>query len=301
MGAEDTRIGDARSSDARSAATCGANLDVVWTVVDGTRLYARISPEPPDGAGPSLPPVVLVHGLSVSSRYLLPAARVLAPFCRVYVPDLPGFGYSQKPPRVLDLTGLADALAAWCRAVGVRRAIFLGNSLGCQTICNLALRHPDLIEAAVFVGPSMDPEASAIAEFFRLVRNLLFFEPLPFIAVILAELFYTGPWWALRTFHYGLNDDVMGKYAQLAVPTLVVRGGRDPITTARFAEQLVALLPQARPLLTIPTAGHCLHHNAPVAFLHAVLPFLREVAAGSSSLAPSVRDTSERAPGIGAA
>ncbi len=280
----------------KSEPTHAADLDVVWTVVGGTRMYARISREPPHGPGPSLPPVVLVHGLSVSSRYLLPAARVLAPYCRVYVPDLPGFGYSPKPPRVLDIEGLGDALAAWCRAVGIERAIFIGNSLGCQTISNLALRHPELIEAAVLLGPSMDPEASAIAEFFRLVRNLLFFEPLPFIGVILTELFYTGPWWALRTFHYGLNDDVMGKYARMSVPTLVVRGECDPITPARFAEQLVSVLPYARQLVTIRRAGHCLHYNAPVAFLDAVLPFLREVAATSTTVASSSRE-----PGIGAA
>lgn len=285
MSAEDTRGVEA------CAVGAPPDLDVVWTVVDGTRIYARISPEPPAEPGPSLPPVVLVHGLSVSSRYLLPAARVLAPFCRVYVPDLPGFGYSQKPRRVLDMAGLGDALAAWCRGVGLERAIFLGNSLGCQTICNLALRHPELIEAAVFVGPSMDPDASAIAEFFRLAENLLFFEPLPFLGVILLEFLHTGPWWAQRTFHYGLNDDVMGKYARMSVPTLVVRGERDPITPARFAEQLVALLPQARPLLTIPRAGHCLHYNAPAAFLHAVLPFLQEVAAGSPTFATSSRES----------
>lgn len=285
------------SADSLSADnTRAVDLEVVWTVVDGTRVYARVSPVPISSDSPPLPSVVLVHGLSVSSRYLLPAARVLAPFCRVYVPDLPGFGYSQKPPRVLDLAGLGDALAAWMRAVGLERAVFIGNSLGCQTICNLALRHPDLIQAAAFIGPSMDPEASALAEVVRLMENMLFCEPLPFLSVMLLEFLHTGPWWAQRTFHYGLNDDVLGKYARMPVPTLVVRGSRDPITTARFAEQLVALLPYSRPLLTIPGAGHCLHHNAPVAFLHAVLPFLREVAEGSPSLATALRES-----GVGAA
>ncbi len=56
--------------------------------------------------------VVLVHGLVVSSRYMVPTAERLAPHCRVFAPDLPGFGGSEKPPRVLDVAGLSDALSA---------------------------------------------------------------------------------------------------------------------------------------------------------------------------------------------
>ncbi len=266
-----------------------ADLDIVWTVVNGTRIYARVSKSPGD---PELLPVVLVHGLSASSRYMLPAARALASYCGVYVPDLPGFGYSQKPPRVLDLEGLADALAAWTLAMGIEHAVFIGNSLGCQKICNLALRHPDLVEAAVFLGPTMDPQASAWREFFRLVKNLLFFEPLSFIGVAALEFLHAGPWWAQRTYHYGLNDDVLGKYARMRVPVLVVRGEHDPITPVRWADELLGLLPQAEPLVTVPGTGHCLHHSAPEAFLDAVLPFLRALPERSSSLATATRVSS---------
>jgi 2-hydroxy-6-oxonona-2,4-dienedioate hydrolase len=59
------------------------------------------------------PPIVLIHGIGVSGRYLLPAAVRLAANVPVYVPNLPGFGLSSKPARVLSVTELADALAAW--------------------------------------------------------------------------------------------------------------------------------------------------------------------------------------------
>lgn len=260
------------TSDSRAPEPCAADLDVVWTEVNGLRIYGRVSSACDDTA---LPPVVLVHGLSASSRYMLPAARALAPYCRVYVPDLPGFGYSQKPPRVLDIAGLGDALAAWTRAMGLERAVFIGNSLGCQKICNLALDHPDLIDSAIFIGPSMDPQASSWREFFRLAKDLLFLEPLPFLVVAALEFAHAGPWFAQRTFHYGLNDDVLGKYARMQVPTLVVRGERDPIAPVRWTDQLLDLLPRAEPLLTIPGTGHCPHHSAPETFVEAVLPFLR--------------------------
>ncbi len=43
---------------------------------------------------PHTDPVVLVHGLGVSSRYMLPTLALLAPRYRVFAPDLPGFGHS---------------------------------------------------------------------------------------------------------------------------------------------------------------------------------------------------------------
>jgi pimeloyl-ACP methyl ester carboxylesterase len=61
--------------------------------------------------------VVLVHGIGVSSRYMTPIAIELAATCKVYAPDLPGFGLSAKPSRILDVPALADALAAWMRAL----------------------------------------------------------------------------------------------------------------------------------------------------------------------------------------
>ena len=77
------------------------------------RVFARVSSEP--GSGRSAP-VVLVHGQVISSRYMVPTAELLAPEFRVFAPDLPGFGLSGKPKRVLTVPELADALTGWMKA-----------------------------------------------------------------------------------------------------------------------------------------------------------------------------------------
>jgi pimeloyl-ACP methyl ester carboxylesterase len=48
-------------------------------------------------------PLVLVHGVAVSHRYLMPLAAELSPHHPVHVVDLPGFGLSTKPPKALDV------------------------------------------------------------------------------------------------------------------------------------------------------------------------------------------------------
>ena len=126
---------------------------------NGLSMYTRFSIEPmPTNA----PTVVLVHGLSVSSGYMMPTAVRLAPYYHVYLPDLPGFGRSAKPSHILNVTELADALAAWMQTMELPSATFLGNSMGCQVIVNFALRYPQCIERAILVSPTMDPKARTI-------------------------------------------------------------------------------------------------------------------------------------------
>lgn len=67
-------------------------LQSQYTIVNGLLMHARVSAEPPDA-----PVVILVHGVVVSSSYMMPTAELLAPNYRVYAPDLPGYGKSDKP------------------------------------------------------------------------------------------------------------------------------------------------------------------------------------------------------------
>ncbi len=104
--------------------------------VNGMSIYIRFSE---NSVSPTASTVVLVHGLSVSSRYMVPTAIRLARDYHVYLPDLPGFGKSAKPSHILTVAELADALADWMQMMELPPAVLLGNSLGCQIIVNFAL------------------------------------------------------------------------------------------------------------------------------------------------------------------
>jgi len=122
-----------------------------WTDIGGIRIHAIATI---DGARPT---VVLVPGIGLSHRVMLPLAELLAPHLAVRAPDPPGFVRSDKPRRPLELPELADALAAWIDAAGLGRPALVGNSFGCQVIVELAARHPDLITCTVLQGPPSTP------------------------------------------------------------------------------------------------------------------------------------------------
>jgi 2-hydroxy-6-oxonona-2,4-dienedioate hydrolase len=240
------------------------------TVVNGVSLHARVSTNPLPGTSPV---VILVHGMVISSRYMVPIAERLAPFCRVYAPDLPGFGESAKPARVLAVPELADALAAWMRATGLDRAALLGNSMGCQIIAHLAVRHPGMVERVILVGPTMDPRARTLRQ--QAARWFLDipWEPRSLDVLTLRDSLAAGPRRLICTIRYGLEDRIEKQLPHVHVPALVVRGSRDTIVPRRWAEEATRLLPSGG-LIQIPGAGHAVNYNAPSELARVVLPFL---------------------------
>jgi 2-hydroxy-6-oxonona-2,4-dienedioate hydrolase len=238
--------------------------------VGGLPIHARVSVDfSPTGS----PPVVLVHGIGVASRFMVPITEVLAPYHRIFAPDLPGFGESAKPAHVLNVVELTDALADWTRAIGVGNAAFLGNSFGCQIVVDLAVRYPELVERAVLQGPTMDPQArTAWQQLGRLLRNSRR-EPLSHGFISAREYPRCGLLRLMKTFRYALEDRIEEKLPHVRVPALVVRGSKDPIVPQRWGEEAVRLLPDGR-LAVIPGAPHTVVYDAPLELARVVRPFL---------------------------
>jgi pimeloyl-ACP methyl ester carboxylesterase len=224
---------------------------------------------------PELPLLVLVHGLGLSHRYMMPVARQLAADYRVYVPDQPGFGGSGHPEQVLDMRGLADALAAWMHSVGLARAAFLGNSQGCQVIAQLAVRHPSLVNRVVLQGPTTPPrERSWFWQFIRWRQNGKF-NPRSLDPITWNEYKMAGYLRVLRTFQHSLNDHIEDQLPRIEAPTLIVRGECDPICRAEWARHLAGLLPKGR-FAEIPRVAHTLVYTAPLELANVTRSFLSE-------------------------
>jgi pimeloyl-ACP methyl ester carboxylesterase len=251
-------------------------LHSIWTMFDGLRAYARVSAAP---AQPGRLPIVLVHGLSVSSRYMAPIARRLAPYHPVYAPDLPGFGKSERPDAILDICALADALARWMDFWGLERAALLGNSMGCQIIADLAMRYPGRVTHAILIGPTVDRCArTLLAQASRLLINITH-EPIASILTQGRDYWICGLHRTVATFRRALEDRIEDKLPAMRFPTLVARGAYDPIAPERWCAELARWLPDGR-LVVIPHAPHAANYDAPAALARIVLEFL-----GTDSLA----------------
>jgi pimeloyl-ACP methyl ester carboxylesterase len=250
-----------------------------WVAVDGFALHVRRSVEPPSSGDP---PVVLVHGAVVSSRYLVPLGQRLAPYYQVYIPDLPGYGRSAKPRRALEVPQLAAALRVCIGGLVAPQASaaptpvhLVANSFGCQIVVEFAARYPQWVGRLVLLGPTVEPRQRFLP---RLLAGWLVnmpLEPRSLDGIALRDLRDMGLPRAVGTLRAMLRDRIETKLARVQAPTLVVRGGWDTTVPQRWAERVTALLPHGR-LAVIPRAPHTLNYNAPRQVAQLVRAFLDE-------------------------
>src|ERR671917_2860966 len=106
-------------------------------------------------------PVVLLHGLTATRRYVVMGSRALERGGhRVVAYDARGHGASSPAPDP-DAYGY-DVLAGDLLAVlddrGIDRSVLAGASMGAHTIVRFALDHGDRVAGLVVITPAFDPD-----------------------------------------------------------------------------------------------------------------------------------------------
>lgn len=107
-------------------------------------------------------PIVLLHGLTATRRYVVMGSRLLERSgYRVIAYDARGHGRSGAAPdrAAYGYERLARDLETVMDALGVRRAALAGASMGAHTILGFALRRPQRVAALGVVTPAYDPSA----------------------------------------------------------------------------------------------------------------------------------------------
>jgi pimeloyl-ACP methyl ester carboxylesterase len=244
----------------------------IWTPLDGVRLHARLL-RPSDGAGA---PIVMLHGLGVSSASLGPLAELLAARGHpVMACDLPGFGLTEADD-VWPTDRIAAAIPRLLELRGLGRVILLGHSYGSLVAATVARDDPDRVAALVMLSPAFDrrlglagrpgpaPGARRAARAPLADRRRR------------PRLPARRPRRVLATLREASRIPVEDVIGATRAPTLVVRGSRDPVTTARWAREL-ARRSRRGWVAQIPGAAHGLGHDAPVAAAAAVSAFLASI------------------------
>jgi pimeloyl-ACP methyl ester carboxylesterase len=111
-----------------------------------------------DGEGT---PVVLLHGLTATRRYVVMGSRSLQrDGHRVIAYDARGHGKSSAAPtpEAYRYEDLAADLLAVLDDRGIDRALLAGASMGAHTIVRFALDHGDRVAGTVIITPAFDPE-----------------------------------------------------------------------------------------------------------------------------------------------
>jgi pimeloyl-ACP methyl ester carboxylesterase len=106
-------------------------------------------------------PIVLLHGLTATRRYVVMGSRLLERSGhRVISYDARGHGRSSpaERPEAYEYQDLVADLEAVMDALGIARAVLAGASMGAHTALALALRAPQRVAALAVITPAYAPE-----------------------------------------------------------------------------------------------------------------------------------------------
>lgn len=221
---------------------------------------------------------MLIHGSGMTARSWVNQLQSRPDALRLIALDLPGHGESDPAPGA-SVEEYAAAVGDFLIALDCRPVIVIGHSLGGSVAIALAARRPALVRGLVLIASCVKlPLVDRVGE--RLVaclpgplRRLLFFSmakkvlfapgaPADAIAIAMRELRACRPETIASDVGAARSMDLTTQAAALDVPTLVLAGSRDRLTTPALAERLSALIRGSR-LTIVDGVGHMIPLEAP--------------------------------------
>ena len=264
-----------------------------WTDVGTRRVWVRVPTALKNangngdrGVDAAELPVVLVHGIGGSGRRVEPLLLALGESRPVFAPDLPGFGFSDAPPGILDVPGLADSLRRWMLDNGIHPAVLVATTSGCQIAVDLAARHPELVERLVLARPTMDPESRSAGSLARRWALSLSRESVQRAPSAVRDIIDAGPWRTVRTLERAFDDPIERKLPRVEAPTLVMRSESDRLAPEGWAKRIAESIPGAE-LQTIPAGPGASAASAASALAGMIDAFLSSDASQPEAAAPS--------------
>ncbi|MBC7460077.1 MAG: alpha/beta hydrolase [Thermoleophilia bacterium] len=255
---------DSRHTTPHAPPSLGRTHGSSFCDVDGLELHARVAA--PHGweldvvtCVPDVSDVVLLHGLGVSSRYMVPLLEELGARVRCWAPDLPGHGRSEDAAEPQQLADAVDTLEAWLQVTGIEGPLLVANSWGCQVAVELARRTP--VAGLLLIGPVLDLRHRSLAR--NLVRLIASHRHEPLSLSLLQAVDYVDTTYrrTLREFRAMQRYDLYAALHEVDVPITIARGEHDRISRRDWCLRLAKV--HASPFVEVPGAGHCINATHP--------------------------------------
>jgi pimeloyl-ACP methyl ester carboxylesterase len=250
------------------------------------------------------PPIVLLHcaGCNLEDMRFALGDR-LAARQRVIFVDRSGQGWSERPAGPgASPTDQAAILRKLLDQLAVERAVLVGHSWGGTLALTFALDHPDRVAGLVLLAPPIHPRLGRMTALYTILGApfvgwlLAHTLVLPFAAAALGTgvrapfrpqalpdhyLKRAAAFLLLRPAKFLANArDIAGlqkflvkqmaRYGELAAPTVLITGDRDPaVPPPQHAMALAAAVPAIK-LIVLPNVGHMAHHADPDRIIAAI-------------------------------
>ncbi len=215
--------------------------------------------------GTSKESLLLLHGLGASAERWEDVMPLFAKNYRVIVPDLIGFGYSDKPMVDYTTDYFAEFVAKFVDKVGIKESNIIGSSgimkhstpaLDAYIAAALYPNNDSALNAFQTMSGRKDIDGKIISGFIE--RMQLPNAKMAFLSTLL-----------------GLSNSqvITEKLSMITVPTLIIWGESDPVIPIEYAQSFVSGINDCR-FYKMIGCGHTPYVEKPKKFFEIVLDFL---------------------------
>ena len=236
--------------------------------------------------------LVLVHGLGASAERWNNVIPIFSKNFKVIVPDLIGFGYSDKP--LLDYTPefFSDFLHKFFIESAIDDPFVVGSSLGGQISAEYASTRPSNVKKLVLVSPAgimkqstpaldayimaaLYPNEQNAKNAFEMMEGSGNAVHSDIVSGFIERMRLPNAKLAFMSTILGLknSDPLTEKLQKISAPTLVIWGSDDPVIPITYADSFVSSVEDCR-FFRMDGCGHTPYVQDPKTFSSRVMDFL---------------------------
>jgi 3-oxoadipate enol-lactonase len=243
-------------------------------------------------------PLVLLHAFPLNGRMFESQMTAFSGDHRVVAPDYPGFGRSPRTPAQPDVRYYAEGLRSLLDRLHLERVILGGVSMGGYVAFECMRLFPERVSALILANTRAEPDSEEIREsrnemalrvaqegvgvlvelqMERLLSTATLQNDEELVEYVRAMIFENSPdgvvaaLGAMRE-----RPDSSPLLGEIGVPTLVVGGEEDSISSPEIMGAMAAEIPGASHV-TIPHTGHLSNLEAPEEFNSTLTDFLKSI------------------------
>jgi len=213
------------------------------------------------------PPLLYLHGSYLGNLWL-DYHKALAQHFHIFVPDTPGYGLTERPDWMRDMSDYILYLRDLLNVLGLQTTHIVGHSLGGWMAAEIAVWYPERVNKLVLSNAAgLRVKGSPIADLFAMSReeiiaisfdDLQAAQPLiPAVASVDDHIQYYKEQITLATLTWNPSYDpkLQRRLAQLTCPTVVVWGANERVIPPIYGTVLQETIPNAQ-LAMLAGTGH---------------------------------------------
>jgi pimeloyl-ACP methyl ester carboxylesterase len=235
--------------------------------------------------------LVLLHGIGASSERWLRVAPTLSKYFRVLVPDILGFGYSDKPTVEYTMDFFQDFLSGFFSGLKLSRPSIVASSFGGHIAAEYAIRNGRGLDKLVLVSsagimrtstPVLDgyimaalyPTYENALNAFRMMAHDPAAVTEETVADFVNRMRLPNSKYAFMSTLLGIKyaPALRGRLSGIVAPTLVMWGDNDKMIPIQYAKEFREI--PGSELVVIKDCGHTPYVEKPLTFNRMVLKFL---------------------------